>query len=143
VAETADDLVGRKKSKPGWFRLAPIEVTKLEWDENEFESQKSFLLQIIKAAWVKKTYNQHGLRMGEDFANRFFPKILSVVTEIQFDDVESSNFHFYFEPPNQNFERCNKHGVYLNYFPVDSKERCLICSNEPAQLLDNKHPYQK
>lgn len=122
IAEKNQNLVG--------LGLVGVDVCNLAWTESEFDLQKKFLLKIISLTLMKKSWNKYGFQLIDEIGLRKIGELREMIHELSFDQVNTQGLTFYYEPPSLNkLELCEEHQVYLNYFPVELKNRCLICSS--------------
>jgi len=106
-----------------------FDLTEMPWDKATFESDKAFLLSVVKGARQKLGWETLGYQPNEDFVAEYLSALAEMIAAMTADDICETSLSDWLadadetDPVNCGFPKCEIHDTYL------SLHGCQVCTD--------------
>lgn len=106
-----------------------FDITEMPWDKVTFNTDKEFLLNVIRGAQQKLGWETLGYQPNEDFAAEYLSELTVMFTAMTADDICESSLSDWLadadesDPVNRGFPKCKIHDTYISF------HGCQVCTD--------------
>ena len=109
--------------------IVGFNVAELGWIKNEFELQKSFIVNSIELSLDNKEWKNLPYNPSEEIIQNKLTETLNIFKALKSEDITTKERTWYNEPNEFDLnEICEVHKIFLNKLEPEPKSRCQLCN---------------